>query len=1315
MVRLLCSICFITLCHLLMAQEPKLVIPFGHTDEITDYCATKDGKIIFSASKDATVKAWDVETGTLLYSLPHNGKVKSISLIKHDSCILSGDDDSTIYLWDLHKGALVKKYKIGTAIIDKIQFSEITNKILVSAGNDSSYIFSSLASETYTVLPGNQLQFHDAKGIIVTRSKTGISSFRINDLTLSFFLPLNSINKIQLSTSGDLLAVNGYNDSITLYATKDFKLLKLFQSNKKRSLSYNQMLFNRADDLLFAVEPFDEMIQCWEIKTGVLHHYSIKQNQRMNKYEIFPQLYGIAMDNKSDSSIWVVFELVLPDTSKENLKTKFLHVNVISGKVLNSFTSDKEASASILNIDNSNHLTLPSNRHIHIYDTEKGKEIFNTYGAINGNGVNAISSTPDRKNLIVSADDRRIRVLEAATGKIVYTVIGDYFTLDHSGKYLLCTRYSRPFSQYSTNIYDVKTGLLINEIKRRKYDDRFAVVKPVFLRQDSLILFDFKGSEVFNDSVNFRQSDIVNFFTGRVVKKLNGSYVEGSRYSYYYSAVFDEERSTIISDSTVIWDNTNNKKAFSGDIQDIVGHPDGKQFLTSGSFSSGDYTLYEVNLSASKVLKELKGHQEFIDYFSYSANTQYIFSASRDGNVRIWNAETGICENSFFVASMVVNNYSVLKDNRVSKVLLSSKRDIIIVENDRADVITLWDKTNNTLSQTFQGTNPILDASGDTLTFSQGNAVVSFTLSDRSLLYKTYLLDSTNYICVDGSFRYDGPMEARKKLYFTCGTEVISLDQVKDKLWVPNLAERIMHGDTINAPSLSDINICGLTPLVEQIKTNDWQFQFKITPRKGGLGETLVYINNIEARRITKEQLQKNGNSYQLNIPKKDLEAFWLPNQENTLAVKALTSSNDISSRSTISKEFITKKQEQDPPNLFAVVVGVSDYKGEDLDLKYAAKDAADIANAIQNSASKLLNVEGKQHVFVSRLHTGEGRDKFPEKAAIRQVFNEIGTKAKPNDILLIFFAGHGKWETKANQFFFLTGDASTASATETISEVGISMQELSDWIQPAKIRAQKRILVFDACNSGQAINDLVKVGENNQNYLAARDDSKAEQTKAVEKLNDKSGLFILSASASNQFAYEMGRYSQGLLTYALLKAIKEQPDILEDKRFLNVSRWFNSAEKTVENIAAQSGNQQQPQLVSTTNFNIGIVDDEVRNSITLHDEKPMFGRSEFRNLDTRIDNLKLRSLVDKVLSDISSRSLEAPITYQQDYEGDEVYTLSGDYSINGNTVILKAILVQGGQHIKTSFEAKGTIDKLKDLANDIANKAVAWIQQNNK
>jgi uncharacterized caspase-like protein len=582
-----------------------------------------------------------------------------------------------------------------------------------------------------------------------------------------------------------------------------------------------------------------------------------------------------------------------------------------------------------------------------------------------------------------------------------------------------------------------------------------------------------------------------------------------------------------------------------------------------------------------------------------------------------------------------------------------------------------------------------------------------YDLEKLSMKYRHFILGETDFVVQDDNGRYDGTDAARKVLYFVCRAEVIELEQAKDQLWVPDLAERVMKGDAINTKTIRDLNICSLSPEVVNVSPANGNFLFRIIPRRGGIGETVVYINGIEAKRIPASALKRSGNNYELQIDRSELNTFFISGKENLVTVKSFTSDNTVSSRGLIVKED-RSTQTTTPPNLYAVMIGVSDYKGGELDLKYAAKDATDISSAVSVAAKKLLNSDGKEHVFVYNLTTASDRYQFPEKNSIRQVLKDIGTKANPNDILMIFFAGHGvmSGENDKKQFYFLTADASTLSTTTSVKDVGISTAELIEWMKPQNIKAQKRILIFDACNSGQAINDIA--GKD----LGVRNDDKAQQVKAIDKLNEKSGLFILSASASNQSAYEMGRYSQGLLTYSLLRAIKMQPDILEDNKFLNVSRWFNAAEKTVTELSKENGARQEPQVITNTNFNIGIVDESVMAAIKLPAEKPLFAASNFQNSDEAIadDDLELSKTVNIQLADLASRGGEKGIIYVTATNSPDAYSLTGRYTLQGNNISMTVNLKQNKQ-IKQKFEVKGTTDKLEQLALLVVQKATSEIK----
>ena len=72
----------------------------GHQDVVTSVSFSPDGKMIASASRDKTIKLWDVATGKDLRTLiGHQGSVNSVSFSPNGKTVASGSDDNTIKLW----------------------------------------------------------------------------------------------------------------------------------------------------------------------------------------------------------------------------------------------------------------------------------------------------------------------------------------------------------------------------------------------------------------------------------------------------------------------------------------------------------------------------------------------------------------------------------------------------------------------------------------------------------------------------------------------------------------------------------------------------------------------------------------------------------------------------------------------------------------------------------------------------------------------------------------------------------------------------------------------------------------------------------------------------------------------------------------------------------------------------------------------------------------------------------------------------------------------------------------------------------------
>lgn len=593
------------------------------------------------------------------------------------------------------------------------------------------------------------------------------------------------------------------------------------------------------------------------------------------------------------------------------------------------------------------------------------------------------------------------------------------------------------------------------------------------------------------------------------------------------------------------------------------------------------------------------------------------------------------------------------------------------------------------------------------LVTSEYNVMQLLDIRNGKVLFTFVLIDSSNFLVTNGKNHYDGTKKAREMIHFICGDEVIELSQVKEQLWVPGLAERIIAGDSINAVTLEQLNVCNKAPLLEDMST-DSLYRFRITPRTGGVGKTVVGLNGYDYREFETKDLTKTGTAYEIRIPASEMRTYFDETNSNQITVKSATAKNDLPSR-TLTKTVYFDAGKKTAPNLFAVMVGTSNYKDDKMDLQFASADATKMASTLEESAGKLL---GKEHVFVYAVTT-DNKKLYPEKATIKNIFSEISKRAAPNDILLIFLSGHGVMNEKTKEFYYLTVDATSLVEENLFKNAGISMSELTEWIKPQSIKARKRVLILDACQSGQAINDMLAF---NRNMLNVKGDEEARQIKAIERLNEKSGLYILSASASTQLAYESEEYGHGYLTYSLLKGIKENPAILEDGKYLNVTRWFNEAAEMVSELAKKDKSRQEPQVVSTSQFNIGLVDQELIQNIQLLSQKPLFIPGNFLNRDEAIadDNLGIRKMVDADLLQLSTAEGGKKIVFSTQSASPEAYSLNGSYLVREKEIDVKIRLKKGNATL-FSYDLKGNTDLLPTLVKQITEQAMNWIAEQTK
>ena len=216
-------------------------------------------------------------------------------------------------------------------------------------------------------------------------------------------------------------------------------------------------------------------------------------------------------------------------------------------------------------------------------------------------------------------------------------------------------------------------------------------------------------------------------------------------------------------------------------------------------------------------------------------------------------------------------------------------------------------------------------------------------------------------------------------------------------------------------------------------------------------------------------------------VKQADMIEVDVPNRDCTIMLFAQNEKgNSIPATIRLIRENVS---EADLPRLFAVVVGVGDYKDEKLlPLKMTVKDANDFANVLRSK---------KGHPFMEWM----------------------GQEARPNDLCMFFFAGHG-YRDERDRFFFMPYGGNTKRTYECFSA--------TDFKDAAEKINSKFVVFADACYSAGLL-------EGNRSAAAEH---------FVEQLRrSKNGMLFYASSAGDTKSKEDPTWGNGAFTKALVEA----------------------------------------------------------------------------------------------------------------------------------------------------------------------------------
>jgi len=267
----------------------------------------------------------------------------------------------------------------------------------------------------------------------------------------------------------------------------------------------------------------------------------------------------------------------------------------------------------------------------------------------------------------------------------------------------------------------------------------------------------------------------------------------------------------------------------------------------------------------------------------------------------------------------------------------------------------------------------------------------------------------------------------------------------------------------------------------------------------------------------------------------------------NKLQVSVLNQQGVESLRQTV---YTTSTAKPSPPDVYIVAVGVSRYRHSAYNLRFAAKDAADLAETyrgIAAGAPQGRSPYGQVHVL----------DLTNEKATREEIrgARQWLAQARVNDLVVVFAAGHGMTDARQD-YYFGTHDIDPQHPQLR----GLPYEDFESLLDG--IPALKKMLLIDTCFSGEIEKDeSVLVAQTQvsgagtvsmRSFKAARGVSVVADESAnpaVDMLRFQQELFadlrrgtgavVISSASGNEYALEGEQWSNGVFTYALLNGLR--------------------------------------------------------------------------------------------------------------------------------------------------------------------------------
>jgi WD40 repeat protein len=937
--------------------------------------------------------------------------------------------------------------------------------------------------------------------------------------------------------------------------------------------------------------------------------------------------------------------------------------------------------------------TSPVDRIARLWDVASGREIRRFEG--HSSLVISVAFSPDGRSVLTGSLDSTARLWDVGSGREIQRFEGrteavSAVAFSPDGHFVLDASYDN-----SVRLWDAASG---REIRR------FKVPQTSVGPGVNSVAFSPDGRSVLTGGLEFT-ARLWDIASGREIRRFEGYYPqEPIRPSPTPPPrTFSPDGRLILTGGacTQVWDAASGReiRRFDGvSSGGVAFSPDGRSILTAG-----DGLMQIWDLATGREIRRFEGDLESISSVAFSPDGLKVFTGCglTCKTARLWDVASGREIRHFEMPSLGIQSVGSVGFSPDGRSVLA---------RDANGSAHLWDVTSGLEIRRFETgrfSSAVFSPNGKlVLTGTFDGSWSLWDVASGRLLATHVSFDDGSWAVVDPEGRYDAsdPDNSPGLHWVVDEKKIVLLGQLKNRFYTPGLLGRAIAGERL--PAVRELQSIPLAPEVEanQLVPNARELVVRLNNQGGGIGRVAVKVNGrLLPGGSRGERPDPQAASALVRIPLDGVTRTIDGN--NVIEVAAYDASGMVASRG-VTVTWKTDQQQAKPPVLYAIVAGSNQYANPAMKLTYAAKDAADMAQAIRIAAVGMLN--DPERVSIRLLTTEVASDSVPNKRNLKKAFEEVASKAHSGDILLVYFAGHGLASNSSGEeeYYYLTSEARSLeierdAALRDLSAV--SSSELKQWLA-APGMPLKQVVILDTCAAGAASQRLTEKRE-----------LSPDQIRAIEFLKDATGSHILMGSAAGAASYEAASYGQGVLTYALLRYMRQGQ--LPDDGSLDVVNWFNVAERDVPDLARGIGGVQKPTVsrpTGSTTFPIGILRVPDRGKIPLAQMKYQVLQAQCLDQND-LDGAELAGRLRPMLREASrpvtrgSPRSEPALVYIDTVAGDVPGALIPQirYTKTGNRISAQVRLNRDGKRV-----SQASVDTtLQDAGEAILRSLIAQIE----